>query len=205
MAMSQERQPLDWEAVYHSAPAEAMPWHYPNLDPDTGWALNMLDARVPSVLDLGTGCGDQAIEVARRGLDVTGTDISGAAIAEATKRAAAKGIRVRFVQDDILKTRLNRTFDFIIDRGCLHCLPSDRRQDYVAIVTRLLRWRGHLLLKCFSHLAPEGSDLPHRFTPQEVVEIFKQSPLQICDIRASVYYGTMEPAPSALFCVLRRD
>ena len=42
------------------------------LDPDMAWAFHLLGIRVPSILDLGTGRGTQAIELARLGFDVTG-------------------------------------------------------------------------------------------------------------------------------------
>jgi len=201
--MGESPQTLDWEAVHRYGPFEALPWYFPNLDPDMAWALNLLGVRVPSVLDLGTGCGTQAIELARHGLHVVGTDVSEVAIAEAVRRAKEAGVNIRFLQDDILATRLTGPFDIIIDRGCMHVLPEDKREQYLAEVTRLLRPGGHLLLKCFSHKVP-GTGLPYRLAPQQLMDLFRRSSFDLCDIRFAIYQGTMDPPPQALFCILRR-
>ena len=193
---------VDWEAVHRYGPVERLPWFYPQLDPDMAWAFHLLGIRVPSILDLGTGPGTQAIELARRGFDVTGTDISSTAIAQAQRRAQALGIACRFFQDDILHTRLNRQFDIVIDRGCLHVFPPQRRSEYVGSVIKLIRSGGYLLIKCFSSDSPANPP-PFGFAPSEMVELFAQSPLRVCDIRFGQYQGQMDPPPKALFCVLR--
>jgi SAM-dependent methyltransferase len=198
-----ERKALDWEAVYQFGPVEQLPWFYPRLDPDMAWAFDFLDFRVPCILDLGTGPGTQAIELARRGFDVTGTDISATSIVEAQRRAEVLGVACKFVQDDILQTRLDRQFDIVIDRGCLHILPPPQRPEYLTRITKLIRPGGHLLLKCLSSDAP-GDPPPYRFSPAELIELFRGSPLRICDIRFGQYQGQMDPPPRALFCVLRK-
>jgi SAM-dependent methyltransferase len=198
-------EPIDWEAVHQFAPAEEMPWYYPKLDPDVGWAMNLLEVRVPSVLDLGTSNGTQAIELARHGLDVTGTDISATAVADASRRAREAGlINCRFLVDDVLNSQLLRQFDFVVDRGCLHVLPPDRRQDYVAAVARLVRWRGHLLLKCASDKYLGEGRAPHKFSPDQIKQLFAGSQFLLCEIRNAIFYSIVNPPPPALFCILRR-
>lgn len=63
-----------------------MPWFNPELDEDLENALDELGLRSGSALDLGTGPGTQAIHLARRGFDVTATDISETASAWPGKR-----------------------------------------------------------------------------------------------------------------------
>ncbi|HEY2588991.1 MAG TPA: class I SAM-dependent methyltransferase [Tepidisphaeraceae bacterium] len=201
--VSPEPKGPDWEAVYRHGPVEQLPWFYPQFDPDMAWAFHLLDIRVPCILDLGTGPGTQAIELARRGFDVTGTDISATVIAQAQRRAAAMGVACKFFQDDILHTRLDRQFDIVIDRGCLHVFAPPQRPEYITAVEKLIRTGGHLLLKCFSSDVP-GNAPPYRFAPSEVVELFRGSPLRVCDIRFGQYQGQMDPPPRALFCVLRK-
>jgi len=202
--MRPEPQGLDWEAVHRFGPAERQPWFYPKLDPDMAWAFHLLGVRVPAILDLGTGPGTQAIELARRGFDVTGTDISATAVAEAQRRATAMGVACKFVQDDILHSQLDGQFDIVIDRGCLHVFQPVQRPEYVAAVVKLIRSGGHLLLKCFSSDSP-GNPPPYRFTPAQVVELFRASAMSVCDIRFGHYQGQMDPPPRALFCVLRKS
>jgi cyclopropane fatty-acyl-phospholipid synthase-like methyltransferase len=107
------------------------------------------------------------------------------------------------MQDDILDTHLAQQFDFIFDRGCFHVLPPEQRQDYIRIVRDLLKPGGYLFLKCFSHLQP-GEQGPFRFSPDQIQEIFR-SRLMVLSIKETVYQGTLDPLPRALFCVMRRE
>ena len=139
-----------------------MPWFYPELDDDLQQALDRLGLHGGSALDLGTGPGTQAMQLARRGFDVTAADISEAAIRLAREKAEEQKLAITWQQDDVLATRLSGPFDLIFDRGCFHVLPPERRPDYVSTVAELLKVDGYLFLKCFSHLQP-GAQGPHRF------------------------------------------
>ena len=180
-----------------------MPWFNPELDDDLKQALDDLGVRAGSVLDLGSGPGTQAMQLARRGFDVTATDISGSAIRLAGKRRKRKGLDITWQQDDILDSRLARQFDLIFDRGCFHVLAPERRQDYVTIVADLLNRGGHLFLKCFSHLQP-GEIGPYRFTPEQIRELFG-SRLAVLSVQETVFQGRHDPLPRALFCMMRRE
>src|SRR5690349_21746901 len=131
--MSGDQPPVfpGWDERYQQQAVETMPWFYPELDDDLKQALDALDLRHGSALDLGTGPGTQAMQLARRGFDVTATDISEAAIRLAREKAEAQGLAIVWQQDDVLATRLFGLFDLIFDRGCFHVLPPDRRPDYV--------------------------------------------------------------------------
>ena len=106
-----------------------------------------------------------------------------------------------WMQDDILDTRLTRQFDLIFDRGCFHVLAPERRQDYVRIVGGLLKPGGYLFLKCFSRLQP-GEQGPFRFTPEQIREVFG-SRLNVLSVKETVYQGTLDPLPRALFCIMQ--
>jgi cyclopropane fatty-acyl-phospholipid synthase-like methyltransferase len=203
MSADEQRAFPGWEALYQHDSVEAMPWFYPELDDDLRQALDKLGLQDGSALDLGTGPGTQAMQLARRGFDVTATDISEAAIRLAREKAETQGLAITWQQDDILATRLARQFDLIFDRGCFHVLAPERRQDYVSTVTGLLNPGGYLFLKCFSHLQP-GTQGPHRFTPEQIRELFG-SRLQVRSVEETVYQGTLDPLPRALFCMMRRE
>jgi cyclopropane fatty-acyl-phospholipid synthase-like methyltransferase len=193
----------DWEQLYQEKPVETMPWFNPGLDPDVEEALLTLELSQGTALDLGTGPGTQAIALAQRGFQVVATDLSETAIRQAAARATEPGLDVTFKQDDILNSHLDRSFDFILDRGCFHVLPPERREDYVQTVANLLKPDRYLLLKCFSHLETREEG-PYRFTPDEIQQLFAAR----FDLRSSaqtVYYGTLDPLPKALFCVLQRQ
>jgi cyclopropane fatty-acyl-phospholipid synthase-like methyltransferase len=191
-----------WEELYQEQEIESMPWFNPELDDDLENALDEIGLQRGSALDLGTGPGTQAMELARRGFTVTATDISEAAIRMASEKAQKQRLEITWKQDDILNTRLDRQFDLIFDRGCFHVLAPGRRGDYVRIVSGLLKTGGYLFLKCFSRLQP-GEEGPYRFTPEQIREIFG-SRLSVLLIKETVYQGTLDPLPRALFCTMRK-
>ncbi len=190
-----------WEERYREQNVETMPWYYPDLDPDLAQALDDLQIRDGAILDLGTGPGTQAIALAQRGFDVTASDISETAIASLPRRADELGLSIEARQDNILESRLDRSFDLVFDRGCFHVLPPDERPIYVRTLNRLLRDQGTYFLKCFSHR--ETGDGPFRFTPEEIEATFS-SHFAVTSIRDTVYQGTRVPQPQALFCVMRK-
>jgi cyclopropane fatty-acyl-phospholipid synthase-like methyltransferase len=192
-----------WEELYEQQEVESLPWFNPELDEDLEKALDELGLRSGSALDLGTGPGTQAIHLARRGFDVTATDISEAAIRLAREKAREQGLEITWAQDDILDTRLGRQFDLIFDRGCFHVLNPERREDYVRTVSGLLKTGGYLFLKCFSYLQP-GEQGPYRFTPEQIREIFGDR-LNVLSIKETVYQGTLDQLPRALFCTMRKQ
>lgn len=122
----------DWTTLYKEQRVEELPWYHEALDPDLERALDEWSPPGKVVLDLGTGPGTQAIELARRGFDVIGADISRAAVEQAAHRAAVEDASLAFVQDDILNTKLSGPFDAILDRGCFHTFDeNDRRPTSV--------------------------------------------------------------------------
>ncbi len=92
-----------------------------------------------SVLDGGCGTGRVAIELARRGIDVTGADLDPDMIALA--RAKAPGLT--WVQADLGELDLPTRFDVVVLAG--NVIP------YVAAGRR-----GPAVLRCARHLAPGG-------------------------------------------------
>jgi cyclopropane fatty-acyl-phospholipid synthase-like methyltransferase len=203
--MSADAQPAfpGWDAMYQQRAVDSMPWFYPELDDDLKQALDELGLQAGSALDLGSGPGTQAMHLARRGFDLIATDVSGVAIRLAREKAEAQGLAISWLEDDILATRLAGHFDLIFDRGCFHVLPPERRAEYVSTVAALLKPGAYLFLKCFSHLQP-GAQGPHRFTPGQIRELFG-SRLQVCSVTETVYQGTLDPLPRALFCVMQRE
>jgi len=202
--MTQQREFPDWEKLYQDQNVESMPWFNPNLDPDLDQALTKLNLHTTSAaLDLGTGPGTQAMALAARGFKVTATDLSSTAIEKAQAIAKEKGLDVSWKQDDILNSNLDQKFDFVFDRGCFHVFPPERRQDYVRVVDSLIKPNSYLFLKCFSHLELRENG-PYRFTPEQIKEIFG-SRFNVISVEDTVYQGTLDPLPRALFCVLEKS
>lgn len=201
--MTQQREFPDWEKLYQDQNVESMPWFNPTLDPDLDQALTKLNLHSSTALDLGTGPGTQAIALAQRGFKVTASDLSSTAIEKAQAIAKEKGLDISWRQDDILNSHLDQKFDFVLDRGCFHVLPPERRPDYVRVVDSLIKPNGYLFLKCFSHLETrEGG--PYRFTSEEIKEIFG-SRFNVISVEDTVYQGTLDPLPRALFSILEKS
>ena len=200
--MADKQGTSDWNKMYDDVNPEELPWFNENLDHDLEDVLREMNMAEGNILDIGTGPGTQAIELAGKGFEVTATDISDSAIQKAKERAALKERVVRFITDDILETKLTENFDFLFDRGCFHILPPDRRKDYVKAAQELLKPSGWLFLKCFSQLEP-GDYGPYRLSPEEIRTEF-QTPFIIHSIKDTVFIGNQQPPPKALFCVIQK-
>jgi 2-polyprenyl-3-methyl-5-hydroxy-6-metoxy-1,4-benzoquinol methylase len=201
--MNQRRELPDWKQIYQEKKVESMAWFNPDLDLDLEQALTKLSLHQGTALDLGTGPGTQAMSLAQKGFKVTATDISEVAITRAEAIAKEKNLDISWQQDDILNSNLNQQFDFVFDRGCFHVFHPEQRQDYLHVVGNLVKPKGYLFLKCFSHKETrEGG--PYRFTPEEITQIFS-SQFNVLSIEETLYQGTLDPLPKALFCILEKS
>jgi len=93
------------------------------LNPFEGMALGQLRG---TVLDLGCGLGNLALEAGRRGHEVVAVDASPTAVARIRSAAAAEGLRVRAEQADIASWRIDRTYDSIVAIGLLMFFRRER-------------------------------------------------------------------------------
>lgn len=195
-----------WESYYRSQPVESMPWFHPGLDPDFDTEIEKLGLAKGSVLDLCTGPGTQALAIAEKGFSVTATDIADTAVRQACEQARERGLDITFRQNDILNSKLDATFDLIIDRGCYHIFPEQYRREYPAAVGNLLNHGGHLLLKCFSDQEPSREG-PYHIAPSEIEANFHDL-FEVISIRRSLFEGPVgrphHSPPKALVCVMRR-
>lgn len=66
------------------------------------------------VLELGAGTGRVGVYLARRGVDVTGVELSANMLARARARAASSNVTPTFVQADMRDFDLGQTFDLVI-------------------------------------------------------------------------------------------
>jgi 2-polyprenyl-3-methyl-5-hydroxy-6-metoxy-1,4-benzoquinol methylase len=193
---------IDWHQLYKDTSVEAMPWFFEPLDPDIEGTLKLRRIPAGAALDIGTGPGTQAIELAKRGFTVTATDLSEAAVQYAKTRAEQSGITVSCVVDNVLKSAVSGMFDLIVDRGCFHVLPPAKRGVYIEQIERWIKPGGFLLLKCFSPLETRAGG-PHRVTHEELIALFAPIFYDL-EIVQSSYQGTLEPAPIAWFAVGHR-
>ena len=200
--MAQRKNLPEWDSYYKENKVEEMPWYEKNLDPDLEYQINSMNLTKGKFLDLGTGPGTQAIQLDKLGFDATGSDISKSAIDKAKQLSSD----VNFIVDDFLNSSFSdNAFDFILDRGCFHVFEPALREKYLNQLKRILKNNGILFLKVMS---VEEKDLPddegpQKFSQQEVLDTFEKD-FEVIEIKPTVYYGTLDPLPKALFAVLKK-
>jgi cyclopropane fatty-acyl-phospholipid synthase-like methyltransferase len=148
-------------------------------------------------LDLGCGTGTNAVELARRGWEVTAIDFSHRAVAAARRRAAAARLPVDVRQGDVSDLRgVHGPFDLVLDIGCFHSLTPEAQARYAAHVTRrTLPGATYLLYTFLDGGQTRGRELPTEeslrrlFTPAFAV--------------TAIDHGTDRQRASAWFTFLR--
>jgi len=190
---------MDWNKLYSEMKVEDMPWFLPELDPDLREALNEKNLHSGSFLDLGTGPGTQAIELSKLGFEVTGSDIS----SDAISKAQELNDHVKFIEDNILDSQIDRQFDYIFDRGCFHVINEDERTTYVSVVSKLLQKEGILFMKCFSDKNEYTGYGPHLISREQIEAIFSPQ-FDILQIKDSVYQSTSSQEKKTLFVVMKK-
>lgn len=175
--MLQAMRKLKWEADYWKRAkgedtGNVFLTEIDHLDHDFIRALHDRGIKNGKLLDIGTGLGRQAIELADLGFEVTATDISRIGITEAARNASSAGAQIRFFEDDITHTSLTETFDVVLDRGCFAVLQEELLDDYAASVAGLVRPNGIFLLKIDRKKASRIDHLSGRFTVMETYNSF---------------------------------
>ncbi len=145
--MSREQASEFFDVMYAGAHRDprAIPWA--SLQPNP-WLVGWLDARRSSLgraLVVGSGLGDDAEELARRGCAVTAFDASPAAIGWARDRFPAS--EVDYVVADLfdLPAEWRRAFELVVDVRTVQSLPPYLRGQVVAAVATPVGSGGTLL------------------------------------------------------------
>jgi SAM-dependent methyltransferase len=125
------------------------------------------------LLDAGCGAGEDALEIAARGIEVLGVDIAPTAIRQARDKAADRGLAATFLVADALQLhRLGRTFRSVLDCGLFHTFDDEERADYVESLAAVTEPGSVLHVLCFSDWTP-GEGGPRRISRSELREAFR--------------------------------
>jgi SAM-dependent methyltransferase len=104
------------------------------------------------VLDLACGAGRHSVELARRGCEVVGFDLSFALLKEARDAARAAGVKVSFAQGDMRELPYKGEFDAVINMFTSFGYFEEEENDRKALVgiARALKPRGKFLMERFN-------------------------------------------------------
>jgi SAM-dependent methyltransferase len=127
-------------------------------------------------LELGCGTGTDTVYLATHGWDVTAVDMVPKALATSRRKASAAGVAPRFIEGDVTRLPdlgIGDGYDLVLDFGCFHTLPEDRRPDYVAGVSRAAAPGAMMLLYGFKrppkaapiHGGMSAEEVRRRFSP----------------------------------------
>ncbi|GLV57937.1 hypothetical protein KDH_47720 [Dictyobacter sp. S3.2.2.5] len=125
------------------------------LTASEAWLLQSLPPQ-GKILDIGCGAGRASIEVARRGLDVVGVDVSPGLVDSARAAAVAAKVSAQFLcmEDGRTLPFSNSSFDAALAFKVYCYLPSQAsRLTYLAEVFRVLRPGASLFLT--SYIVPD--------------------------------------------------
>lgn len=98
-------------------------------------------------VDVATGEGRNALYLARVGLRVTAVDSSRVGLEKARERAAAEGVTLEFIEEDIFDWEPQEPFALLVTTF-LH-LPRERMEPLYRKLASLLAPKGHLVAEWF--------------------------------------------------------
>jgi SAM-dependent methyltransferase len=130
------------------------------IDRTIDWLVDRLDLRPgASVLDLGCGPGLYCTRFARRGLTVTGIDLSGNSIDYARRASHEQGLAVQYVVADYVTLDAVASFDAVVMISFDFCvLPDDTRDELLRRIRRALKPDGVFAFDVTT---------PHRSLPED--------------------------------------
>ena len=200
-----------FEDLYHDAAGDLsrIPWGDGRPSPSLQAWLN---TEAPSLVRpgataciVGCGLGDDVQELAARGYDVLGFDVSPSAVQWA--RTRHPDIADRFVVADLfsLPGSLPRRWDLVVEISTLQALHPDLRATAAAGIASLARPRGMVLTICRGRDEdqPLPDAPPFALTPRELTDLF--APHALIPTRSIDDYQDDEAPPvRRLRCAFKR-
>ncbi len=131
-------------------------------------------------LDLGCGTGTNSMTMAGFGWSVLGIDIAALAIFIARRKTRNSNADVRFLHGDVTQHGIGEgPFDLVLDIGCFHALPIEKKDDYLERLTLSTRPGSDFLLYTWlkadsddPDAAPTEAQLRERLEPMfEIVDL----------------------------------
>jgi SAM-dependent methyltransferase len=157
-------------------------------------------------LDLGSGTGRNTLYLARHGWETIGVEMVRYAVELSQRKAATQPVKVRFVQGDVTKLAdldIGTDFTLLMDGGCYHMIPADRRDAYVESITRVAAPGARFIMVGFSRTLGVGrhpEDLLARLPGWRLVQLDRLPGEQMYQyvagpalLRAALKRGALHP------------
>jgi ubiquinone/menaquinone biosynthesis C-methylase UbiE len=109
------------------------------------------------ILDVGCGTGRHAIELTKRGYNVTGIDLSENQLARARKKAEAEGLKIEFQKQDARNLTFRKEFDtaIMLCEGGFSLMETDEMNfDILKSVSRSLKDQNKFIFTTLNGLFP---------------------------------------------------
>lgn len=124
-----------------------LPWDTGRPSTELQQVLSRHAIRPCRALELGCGTGTNSIWLSQQGFEVIGVDVAPLAVGQANKRAQSMGVKVTFVESDVLNLPdLDGPFEFFFDRGCYHAVRRHSAEAYIGAVAQHIVSGGHGLI-----------------------------------------------------------
>ncbi|BAS57625.1 putative thiopurine S-methyltransferase [Leptolyngbya boryana NIES-2135] len=140
--------PLGWfEELYATANGDptTVPWARLTPHPLFVEWLNQHSLVGKTAIVIGCGLGDDAEELAKRGMEVTAFDISETAIAWCKKRFPDSSVNYQVA--DLFQLALGK-FDFVLESYTIQAMPPELRAQAIPKIAELVAESGQLLVIC---------------------------------------------------------
>jgi len=109
------------------------------------------------ILDIGCGTGRHAIELAKRGYQVVGVDLSESQLNRAKQKAKAAGVNIDFIQKDARELNFENEFELVIMicEGAFSLMETDEMNFAILQgATRALKSNGKFIFTTLNALFP---------------------------------------------------
>ena len=179
---------VEMDDIYLKMAPEDIPWNMEEPPEELVELVESGRVRPCRAVDLGCGAGNNAVYLAGKGFEVTGIDISPAAIKLAEENASKKGVECKFIAADLTSgLGLDERFDFAFEWEVLHHLFPEKRVKYVENVSGLLNQGGLYLSVCFSEDDDPAFGGPGKYRTTKLgTELYFSSEKEIEEDRKSV-------------------
>jgi ubiquinone/menaquinone biosynthesis C-methylase UbiE len=95
------------------------------------------DPKGHTILEVGTGPGFYAIELSKKGGDVTGLDFSNGMLENARENARNSNVDIEFLEGDILDIKIEKTFDIIFATGVIEYISKENQLNFIKRMVEL--------------------------------------------------------------------